>query len=272
MQRRILELSLLAFILSLYFLAIRGIINFPSELNLGFLTIKLYSVFILAGIALVAYLFHKQKDLYKDLKAIEVEEALFYMLIPALVLARLWHVTTDWYLYSDNWLDIIKIQQGGLGLYGAMIGGLIGAYYYCYRNKVNFIKAVDLLAVFYPLGQIIGRLGNFANQELYGQETQLPWGFYVRSKQGYFNPSFLYEQLGLLIVFAFLYINYRNKRWKLGSGRVALISLAGYAFVRFLVDFFRSEPAVFAIFSVAQTVSLLILIINTIIILRYDKS
>lgn len=258
----------LALLLPIYFLGIRGVIDFPNSLGIGTISINLYSIAILSGIGTSAFLFDRYKNRYKSLKQIQVDEALIYMFVPAIILARMWHVATDWHLYSESILNIAKVWNGGLGIYGAIIGGLWGAYYYSRKNEIDFVKAVDLLAVFYPIGQVLGRFGNFFNQELYGPTTELPWGFYVRTEDGYFHPSFLYEQLGLSCIFLLLVYIYNKKILQIGTGSLTLLSLAGYAGVRFLVDFYRVEPNILGDFSTAQVASLIIVVISTLLLIK----
>jgi len=193
---------------------------------------------------------------------------------------NIWHVITDWYLYQNDPVAALYIWNGGLGIYGGIIGGLLGAYIYCRKQKLPFLQILDLLVVFIPLAQIIGRLGNLVNQEIFGPKTSLPWGFYVERLGNYFHPAFLYEQLGNLILFIILYNTYKYLRSKsypqdqlnhkliqhkltrlfVGkSGSLFILYLLGYAFIRFIVDFFRLEPAFYLGLTFAQFFSLLVM-------------
>lgn len=242
----------------IYLSLLRGAFNFPSNINLGFVEIQIYSIFILSGIGIVAYLFDREKSKYKELKSIDTTSALMWIIIGSVVGARLWHVITDFHLYSDNLTEILYIWNGGLGIFGGILGGFTGAYYYRKSIKTDFIKALSLLAVYLPLGQVIGRFGNFSNKELYGRVTQLPWGFYIEEFNQTFHPTFAYEQVGNLALFMILYLCYK----KLGLSRDLIIFyLGGYALVRFLVDFFRLEDRVFLNLTVAQLTSLFLILL-----------
>jgi phosphatidylglycerol:prolipoprotein diacylglycerol transferase len=237
---------------------LRGYFSFPKSLNLGFIEIQFYSLFILAGISLVAYLFDKEKSKYKELRSIDTTTALMWILIGALIGARLWHIVTDNHLYSENLVEMLYLWNGGLGIFGGIIGGFIGAYYYRKSIKTNFIKALSLLAVYLPLGQVIGRFGNFSNKELYGRETDLPWGFYLEEFGKSFHPTFTYEQVGNLLVFIFLYFWYK----KFGLSKdLIIIYLSGYAVVRFVVDFSRLENRVLLNLTVAQLTSFILILL-----------
>lgn len=242
----------------IYLSLLRGTFNFPSNINLGFVKIQFYSIFILSGIGIVAYLFDREKSKYKELKSIDTTTALMWIMIGALIGARLWHVVTDYHLYSQNSIEVFYIWNGGLGIFGGLIGGFIGACYYRKSIKTNFVKALSLLAVYLPLGQVIGRFGNFSNKELYGKVTELPWGFYIEEFGQTFHPTFAYEQVGNLILFVVLYLWYKKH---LLSTDLIIFYLSGYALVRFLVDFFRLEDRVFLNLTVAQLTSLFLILL-----------
>jgi phosphatidylglycerol:prolipoprotein diacylglycerol transferase len=250
----ILVLSVLPF----YLIFLNGNIGFPKSINLGIINIQFYSLFILGGITLVAYLFDKEKSKYKTLKNIDTTTALMWIMIGALLGARLWHVVTDYHLYAENPIEMLHIWNGGLGIFGGIIGGFFGAYYYKKSIKTDFVKALALLAVYLPLGQVIGRFGNFSNKELFGRETGLPWGFYIEEFGKSFHPTFAYEQVGNLLVFVVLY--YWYKKFGLTKDLI-VIYLSGYAIVRLMVDFFRLEDRVFMNFTVAQLTSLVLILL-----------
>jgi len=247
------------FIAIIYIFMLRGSIPFPRVLNLGFLEIHVYSLFILAGIGLTALLFDKNKKNHSQLKKIDTIDALIWIIIPAIIGARLWHIMTDFYIYQDNLIEILYLWNGGLGIFGGMLGGLAGAYFYTKRNKVNLQDALALLVVFLPLGQVIGRFGNFANRELYGHETNLPWGLYLEQTGKSFHPGFAYEQLGNLLLFIVMYYLYKKHGLK---KQLIPIYLAGYGIVRFFVDFFRTDPHILWQMTFAQIVSLLLILLT----------
>ncbi len=249
---------LVLLIVPIYWIFLRGYFDFPKGLNLYFIEVQFYSLFILGGISIVSYLFDKEKSKYKELKSIDTTTALMWILIGSLIGARLWHVVTDFHLYNENSIEIFHIWNGGLGIFGGLIGGFIGANYYRKSIKTNFIKALSLLAVYLPLGQVIGRFGNFSNKELYGRETSLPWGYYIDEFEKSFHPTFAYEQIGNLIVFIFIYFWYK----KFGLSKdLIVIYLAGYATVRFLVDFSRLEDRILFNFTVAQLTSIILILL-----------
>lgn len=243
------------------YLFLRGVWTFPQYIDLGIFQIHFYSVFLLSAFLLVAFLYKKYAEQDSKLKHIVIEDALVWTLIPAILLARVWHVATDFHLYEDNLVAALYIWNGGLSIFGGLFGGAGGIYLYCRKYQVNFPRALDLLAVFLPLGQVLGRYGNFANQELYGKQTNLPWGVYIRAEKNYFHPAFLYEQLGNLALFLLLFTLFRKKKLQLGSGQFTALYFLGYGIVRFLVDFARTDPDVIWIFSVGQVVSMVFVVV-----------
>jgi phosphatidylglycerol:prolipoprotein diacylglycerol transferase len=198
--------------------------------------------------------------------------ALTWAIIPAIVLARLWFVLfppvsvveqgmdTAWFL--ANFFDLqngaIAIWSGGLSIFGAVIGGFLGAYIYIRRNKLPLAPWLDIAGVALPVGQAIGRLANFVNQELYGTVTSLPWGLRIdaahrvapfKSLVEYpvdttrFHPLFLYEALWNVLAFVVLLNLFQRNRDKLRYGDIFLLYVMQYSFIRFLLEFVRVEVA-----------------------------
>lgn len=202
-----------------------------------------------------------------------VEDSLFWIALPALFGARLYHVVTDWQLYrSATWFDRISVWQGGLGLFGALIGGMVGIAAFSLTRKppkaikglINqaptsiFFLLLDLLAFGAPLAQVIGRVGNFINQELYGVPTNLPWGIEINGL--WYHPLFAYEALGSVGIFVFVNWLGIAKKFPIGKGQYACVYLTLYGLLRFWLEFLRIESArptgTFALFTMAQWASL----------------
>jgi len=200
-----------------------------------------------------------------------VWDGLLWAIIPGLIGARLYHVLTptpasglSFDYYRLHPLEIFAVWNGGLGIYGAIVGGALGVLAYCIRRKQPVLVWLDLIAPAMALGQAIGRWANFVNNELYGAPTTLPWAIYIPLKNrvpGYeqfstFHPLFLYESLWNLAAFgALLWIERRFKD-RLRSGDLILIYLMSYATIRFLLDFVRLDSNGFGFITTAQLVSL----------------
>lgn len=223
----------------------------------------LYGLFIgvgvLAGIGIAQF---QAKRFGKDPKFIE--DALFWIIIPAILGARAYHVITDWQLYSSGpLLRVIEVWNGGLGFFGALIGGLFGITLYIWKNTkkeklTTFFTLLDFLSFGAPLAQAIGRFGNYFNKELYGLPTALPWGISI--DENTYHPLFAYEAIANLLVFLVLNWLGWKKNLHIGKGQYACIYLATYGLIRFWLEFLRIETArwngVFGMFSIAQWVAL----------------
>ena len=157
-----------------------------------------------------------------------------------LVGGRLYHVITDYELYFSegrDWVDAFKIWEGGLGIWGAIALGAVGAWIGCRRRGIPLPAYADAIAPGIALAQAIGRWGNWFNQELYGKATDLPWALQITSSTdgrvpGYYHPTFLYESLwcvgvALLVIWA-------DRRFKLGHGRAFALYVAAYCVGRVL--------------------------------------
>ena len=172
--------------------------------------------------------------------------------VPAgLIGARLWHVATDHKLYFGEGGDPIgalEIWHGGLGIWGAIMGGLVGAWFYCRRHGILVRPLADALAPSLLLAQIIGRFGNYFNQELFGRPTDLPWGLEIdvaHRPSGYeqfttFHPTFLYEALWNLAAIGVLL--WADRRFRLGYGRVFALYVMLYTLGRGWIEYLRIDP------------------------------
>jgi phosphatidylglycerol:prolipoprotein diacylglycerol transferase len=157
----------------------------------------------------------------------------------------------------------VAVWHGGLGIFGGILGGGVGLWIYT-RKKDIFLKMLDLVAFGLPIGQAIGRWGNFFNQELYGKPTSLPWGIYIRPENRLlsvieyerFQPLFLYESLWCLGVFGALHWLVKDKVVKLGKGGVFIFYLGLYGLGRFFLEFLRIESWKIYGVNVAQAISL----------------
>jgi prolipoprotein diacylglyceryl transferase len=166
-----------------------------------------------------------------------------------LVGGRLYHVATSWELYRGRPIEALYVWRGGLGIWGAVALGALGAWIACRRRGVNLATFADAIAPGLAFGQAIGRWGNWFNQELYGMPTTLPWGLQIdpthrpseTPQLATYHPTFLYESLwnvgvGLLVLWA-------DRRFRLGGGRAFALYAAAYTAGRFWIEGLRVDPA-----------------------------
>lgn len=174
--------------------------------------------------------------------------------VPAgLIGARLYHVITDFQLYSDGrwWPDAFMVWKGGLGIPGGVLGGAGAAILVAHYKKMPWREMGDAAAPALPLAQAIGRFGNYFNQELFGRQTDLPWGLQVGLEvrerpvdapvDAFFHPTFLYESLWNLALVALIVVG--TKRVKLKPGRWFPVYIAGYGLGRLWVESLRVDSA-----------------------------
>jgi prolipoprotein diacylglyceryl transferase len=183
-----------------------------------------------------------------------------------LIGGRLYHLATDWRTYfgeggAGPWAAL-RIWDGGLGIWGAVALGGVGAWIACRRRGIPLPAFGDAIAPGIVLAQAIGRLGNYFNQELYGRETTMPWGLEIFWRQDAsgargpnlldgistgelygkpVQPTFLYELLWNLLVFAALI--YLDRRFTIGHGRLFALYVAGYCIGRFCIELLRDDAA-----------------------------
>lgn len=202
------------------------------------LSVHWYGVIIAISIIVALTLAMRQSKKF-GIKDDDIIDMFIIALPISVVCARLYYVIFTWSYYKNDLLSIIKIWEGGLSIYGAVIGGILSVYIFSRWRKVNMLDLCDFACVYLPLAQAIGRWGNFVNQEMYGKVTNLPWGM-TGSTIGNdpVHPTFLYESLLNIIVFIVLLRIRRNRKVK---GSVLAFYLMGYSLVRFLLEFVRAD-------------------------------
>nr|WP_119590517.1 prolipoprotein diacylglyceryl transferase [Streptomyces scabiei] len=166
-----------------------------------------------------------------------------------LVGGRLYHVITDYELYFSegrDWVDAFKVWEGGLGIWGAIALGAVGAWIGCRRRGIPLPAYADAVTPGIALAQAIGRWGNWFNQELYGKPTDLPWAVEITSSTdgrlpGTYHPTFLYESLWCIGVA--LLVIWADRRFTLGHGRAFALYVASYCTGRFWIEYMRVDEA-----------------------------
>lgn len=223
--------------------------------NIGSLTFHVYGLLIGLGVLAGAW----QAAKYNK----KIWDVLPWVLGCGLVGARLYHVIDQWNYYWLHPGEIIMLWRGGLGIFGGILGGLLGLWW---QTKIwkQWLKIADAGVIGLALGQAIGRWGNYFNQELYGIPTNLRWGIYIKPENrlievinyDYFHPLFLYESLWCLAIFFLL----KKLNYKIGSGKTLTIYLGLYGLGRFFLEFLRLESWQWQGVNVAQAISLALVI------------
>lgn len=185
----------------------------------------------------------------------------------SIICARLYYVIFNFSLYKDNLLSIINIRNGGLAIYGGIIGAALVIFLYCKKKKINMGIVLDILAIGLLIGQAIGRWGNFVNGEAFGSVTALPWAMSIKTDGATIaemvHPTFLYESVWNLVGIFILLLQKKRKKFE---GELFCDYMIWYGLGRFFIEGLRADSLYIGEFRVSQVLSLLIFIIAFIII------
>lgn len=240
--------------------------SFPSPdrgvWKLGPIPIRAYALCIIAGI-IVAIWWGERRWVARGGQAGTVIDVAVFAVPFGLIGGRLYHVITDNQRYfgeGKNAIDALKIWDGGLGIWGAIALGAVGAYIGCRRKGVPLPAFADAAAPGIAVAQAIGRIGNYFNQELFGSDTTLPWGLEIyrrvndnnvedmlngvainHTPERIVHPTFLYELLWDLAVAAL--VIWADRRFRLGHGRAFALYVAGYTAGRTWIELMRTDEA-----------------------------
>ena len=174
--------------------------------------------------------------------------------------ARLYYVIFNWSWYSENLSEILNFRGGGMAIHGALIGGILAGFVYTKVKKINFFKMADTVMIGIPLGQAIGRWGNYINGEAHGGPTNLPWGIMVDGVK--VHPTFLYESIWDLGIFIFLWCFRKKKTYE---GQLAIMYLILYSIGRFFIEGLRTDSLMIGPLRMAQVISLVTIIVCVIL-------
>ncbi|OGE82134.1 MAG: prolipoprotein diacylglyceryl transferase [Candidatus Doudnabacteria bacterium RIFCSPLOWO2_01_FULL_44_21] len=246
--------------------AFQGKLVIDPIIHLGPLSIRWYGL-ILAASILTGYFIIRKNSWKFGISAKDIDDFAFWLVIVAVVGARIYFVLFNWAYFSQNLAEIYKIWYGGISIYGSLIAGVIFSYFYTRKAAYSFWQLTDLLALGLPLSQAIGRLGNFVNQEAYGTHTNLPWKMYVAAKQDYVHPTFLYEAVANVLVFVVL----KKMIGKFKPGVLVLTYFMAYSVIRFVVEGLRTDSLYISIFRVDQIVAVIILLISGLLLWMRSK-
>ena len=261
-------------------LAFQGKIEIPKAIVIGDFQFRIYGIVLAASVLISASVFEKlagsyakrDKNFSKSLQRFDIYEALIWAIIPGIIFARVVYFLSNLSVES-NLSDIYKIWEGGVSIFGGVMGGVFGIIIYLKKSKLKTFPILDLMFITVPLGHAIGRWANFINQEIYGPPTNLPWKMYISptSRVGlsgeyagadYFHPLFLYEFILNLLLFGILYFFFKKGRKRV-SGFFISVYCIGYGLIRFFIEFLRFDPKVLWGFSAAQFISLAMMIGGT---------
>jgi len=207
------------------------------------LNIHWYGIIICIGIVLGVLVGIKLAN-KKNYKSDMILDFILLALPLAIVCARIYYVVFEWQMYAANPWKVFAIWEGGIAIYGGVIGAVIAALIFCKWKKVSFGDLLDIGAPGLILGQAIGRWGNFANQEAYGPAITdpsmqwFPFGVYIQAVNEWHMATFFYESMWNLIVFAILLSYFKKAKHK---GNVFVMYLIAYGIGRFFIEGLRMD-------------------------------
>lgn len=249
-----------------------------SVINLGFISIHIYSICILIGM-IFGYLIFTHEAKKNDIKEDDASNIVFYAILFGILGARIWYCIFNLDYYLSNPLSIFKIWEGGLAIHGGILFGFLSILIYSKRKNLFLLSILDYMVVGLIIAQAIGRWGNFFNGEAHGGVVSLSYlkslyipdfivqGMYIDGK--YYFPTFLYESLWCFLGFIIMYL-VRHKRF-MKTGYLTSFYLVWYGIERFYIEGFRTDSLMFLSFRMAQIVSVLMIIIGIVIFILVYK-
>ncbi len=239
-------------------------ISFPSlgievnpgrTLNIGPLTLHYYGALIALGLMLaVAYSCRRGKKF--GLKEDDILDGVLWITPFAILCARVYYVAFSWEDYAPNPISVFYIWEGGIAIYGSVIGAIIGMWVFSKIKKVRLAAVLDLIMTAFLIGQSIGRWGNFMNREAFGAATDsfLRMGLFNMKTNAweYYHPTFLYESVWNVVGFVLLHLLANKRKY---DGQVALCYAAWYGLGRAFIEGLRVDSLWWGPFRVSQVLA-----------------
>ncbi len=263
------------------------LVSFPNmniHINVSNVAFRIFNMpiywygIIIAFAFLVCVLWAMKDSKKFDLVPDTVIDLMLFAVPAAIICARLYYVIFTWEDFSSDLSQIFNTRNGGLAIYGGVIGGVIVAYFVAKHKKISTFKFFDFAIPYVALGQAIGRWGNFFNQEAFGTNTSLPWGMTSPVTKAYLtnhakeildlngiivnpdlpvHPTFLYESILDFAVFAFLLWMRKKKKF---DGEVFCLYFLTYSLGRAFIEGLRTDSLMIGSFRASQLLSVLLVI------------
>ena len=246
----------------------------PVAIQFFSFEIRWYSLAYIVGILLGWFLSKKIFISNIEIK-VKFDDYITFLILGIIIGGRLGYIFFyNFGYYSTNLLDIFKIWQGGMSFHGGLIGIIISSIWFAKKNNQNPFQYLDIVSLVAPIGIFFGRIANFINSELYGIETNLPWGVkFIQVDDLYRHPSQLYEAFFEGIILFIILLYFRNKGLMKTPGLISGLFLIFYSIFRFVIEFFRAPDLqigyLFLNLTMGQIVSLIFFLIGILIITNY---
>ena len=230
-------------------------VNPPRSISLGPLNIYFYGIIIACGLVLaVLYCMNRSKEF--GIQEDDILDGVLWVTPFAICCARAYYCIFAWHEYAADPISVLYIWNGGLAIYGGVIGALIGVSVLCKLKKIKLPAMLDLVLLGFLIGQSIGRWGNFMNREAFGAPTDsfLRMGLYntLTGQTEYYHPTFLYESVWNLCGFVLLHFLSRRRKY---DGQIALCYAAWYGLGRCLIEGLRMDSLYWGSFRVSQVLA-----------------
>ena len=236
----------------------------PIAFSFGNINIYWYGILIAFAVIIGLFL-AKFRDKKFGINFDDVEEFVLWAIPISIIGARLYYVIFSWELYKNEPLSVFEIWNGGLAIYGGIIGAILTAIIFCKVKKIKILALLDYAVPFLALGQAIGRWGNFFNREAYGAETNSFFKMEILKDTGEYisvHPTFLYESFGLIIIFALLMLIKRKF-----SGQLIAEYFLLYGILRTFIEWLRVDSLMIGNFKVSMILSIILVVISLIFII-----
>ena len=227
-------------------------LNPPRGFDIGPLRIHYYGLIIAIGLVLAVVYCSKRASQF-GLDEDTLLDGVLWVTPVAVICARIYYCAFSWELYADNPISVLYIWEGGIAIYGSVIGAILGVIVFCKVKKLRITAVLDLVSLGFLIGQFIGRWGNFMNREAFGAETDsfLRMGL-MKASTGeitYYHPTFLYESLWNFVGFVILHFLSKKRKY---DGQVALGYLVWYGLGRAFIEGLRTDSLYIGPFRVSQ--------------------
>jgi len=230
-------------------------VNPPRVLELGPLTIHYYGAIIAMGL-LLAMLYSCRRGRKFGLKEDDILDGFLWVTPFAIVCARIYYVAFSWADYQDDPISALYIWEGGIAIYGGVLGAVLGMWILCRVKKLKFTAVLDLILTAFLIGQFIGRWGNFMNREAFGAPTEsfLRMGLFNTRTDAweYYHPTFLYESAWNVVGFLLLHFLATKRKY---DGQIALGYAAWYGLGRAFIEGLRMDSLYWGPFRVSQVLA-----------------
>ena len=231
-------------------------LNPPAGFSIGSFDVRFYGLIIALGLVLAVVYSLRRKEQF-GLSEDDLLDGVLWIAPFAIICARLYYCAFEWDMYKDNPISVLYIWEGGIAIYGAVIGAAIGVFIHCkFIKKISILATLDLVSLGFMIGQFIGRWGNFFNREAHGGVTDsfLRMGLInpILGTGEYYHPTFLYESLWNLFGFILLHGISKGRKY---DGQIALMYVAWYGLGRAFIEGLRTDSLWWGDFRVSQVLA-----------------